>query len=157
MADVGVVYTLTTPGPDIVFNQFTEPFTGHDQFYITEIRGLEAPAIRAPTDPVPLGDGNLIHPFYYGATHITIEGVILVDSTQVCNSQVVIRNSMTASLKSALNSILRADGTLTFTPQGSGGQTINGLRYEVPLSVPHTSDYRALEFSFGLVTGTPYA
>ena len=41
MADVGVVYTLTTPGTDITFNQYTEPFTGHDQFYITEIRGLE--------------------------------------------------------------------------------------------------------------------
>ncbi len=157
MADVGVVYTLTTPGTDITFNQWTEPFTGRDQFYITEIRGLEAPSIRAPIDPVPLGDGNLIHPFYYGATHITIEGVIIAGSATTMNAEVVIRNSMTASLKSALNAILRADGSLTWTPQGGSGQTINGLRYEVPLSMPHTSDYRALEFSFGLVTGTPYA
>jgi hypothetical protein len=157
MADVGVVWTLTTPGTDITFNQYTEPFTGHDQFYITEVRGLEGPSIRAPTDPVPLGDGNLIHPFYYGATHVTIEGIILVQSTTIMNSIVVIRNSMTASLKSALNAILRADGTLTWTPQGQSGQTVNGLRYEVPLSMPHSSDYRSLEFSFGLVTGTPYA
>jgi hypothetical protein len=157
MADVGVVYTLTTPGPDIVFNQFTEPFTGHDQYYITEIRGLEAPSLRTPQDPIPLGDGALIHDFYYGATHITIEGVIIVDSTQICNSQVAIRNSMTNDLKDALNSILRANGTLAWTPQGQGAQTITTLRYEVGLQTPHTSDYRALEFSFGLVSGTPYS
>ena len=48
MADVGVVWTLTTPGTDITFNQYTEPFTGHDQFYINEVRGLEGPSIRAP-------------------------------------------------------------------------------------------------------------
>ena len=63
MADVGVVYTLTTPGPDIVFNQFTDPFTGSDQFYITEIRGLAAPTLRTPFDNVALGDGALIHDF----------------------------------------------------------------------------------------------
>ena len=72
MADVGVVYTLDTPGTDITFNQYTEPFTGHDQFYITEIRGLEGPSIRAPQDPVPLASGGLIHTFYYGPTHITV-------------------------------------------------------------------------------------
>ncbi len=157
MADVGVVYTLTTPGPDITFNQYTEPFTRHNQYYVTEIRGLESPSVRTPTDPVPLGSGELIHPFFYGATHITFEGVILIDSTQVGNSVVVLRNSMVATLKSALNSILAADGTLTFQPQGQAAQTINGLRYEVGLQTPHTSDYLMQEFSFGLITGTPYA
>jgi hypothetical protein len=157
MADVGVQYTLTTPGPDIIFNQFTDPFVGQDEYYITEIRGLESPSLRTPQDPVPLGSGALIHEFFYGGTHITFEGVILIDSTDICDAQVVIRNSMTANLKSALNSILAANGTLAFTPQGQGAQTINGLRYEVGLQTPHTSDYRLLEFSFGLVTGTPYS
>lgn len=157
MADIGVFYTLTTPGTDITFNQYTEPWIGHDQFYITEIRGLESPSLRTPQDPVPLGDGALIHPFYYGATHITFEGFILINSTQIMNDVVVIRNSMTASLKSALDAIKDADGTLTWTPQGGSGQTINGLRYEVGLQTPHTSDYLMLEFSFGLVTGTPYS
>lgn len=157
MADIGVVYTLTTPGPDITFNQFTEPFQGQDQYYITEIRGLESPSLRTPTDPVPLGSGELVHEFFYGATHITFEGVILVDSTEIMNSVVVIRNSMTANLKSALNSILAADGSLGWTPQGQGAQSVTGLRYEVGLQTPHSSDYRMLEFSFGLITGTPYA
>ena len=38
MADVGVSYALNTAGTDITFNQYTDPFTGHDQYYITEIR-----------------------------------------------------------------------------------------------------------------------
>ena len=157
MADVGVVYTLTTPGPDIVFNQFTDPFVGEDQYYITEIRGLESPVLRTPTDPVPLGDGALIHDFWYGQTSIAIEGIILVQSTHIENDIVEIRNDMTADLKSALDSILRADGTLAFTPQGEGAQSITGLRYEVGLQTSHTDSYHSLQFSFGLVTGTPYS
>lgn len=157
MADVGVQYVLTTPGPDITFNQFTDPFTGQDQYYLTEVRGLESPDLRTPTDPVPLGDGALIHPFYYGATHITFEGLILVQSTAVMDDIVVIRNSMTATLKSALNSMLAADGSLAFTPQGQAAQTITGLRYEVGLQTPHADNYNSLQFSFGLVTGTPYS
>lgn len=159
MADVGVAYTLTTPGPDIVFNQYTEPFARQNQYFLNEVRGLEAPSLRTPTDPVPLGDGELIHDFWYGATHITFEGIIIVDASTVVTMDDIVegRNTMTNDLKDALNSILRADGTLTFTPQGGSPQTITGLRYEVPLETPHTSDYRFLQFSFGLVTGTPYS
>jgi hypothetical protein len=157
VADIGVVYTLTTPGPDIVFNQFTDPFVGEDQYYITEIRGLEAPLLRTPTDPVPLGDGALVHPFYYGQTSLAIEGIILVQSTHIENDIVEIRNDMTADLKSALNSILRADGTLDWTPQGESAQQITGLRYEVGLQTPHSDSYHSLQFSFGLISGTPYA
>lgn len=159
MADIGVAYTLTTPGPDIVFNQYTDPFARQNQYFLNEIRGLEAPAIRTPQDPVPLGDGALVHPFYYGGTHITFEGIIIADDSTIDtdNEIVVARNTMTANLKSALNSILRADGTLTWTPQGGSLQTISGLRYEIPLETPHTPDYRFLSFSFGLVTPTPYS
>ena len=140
-----------------MFNQFTEPFARQDQFYITELRGLESPALRVPQDPVPLGSGALIHDFFYGATHITFEGVILVDSTEIMDDIVEIRNSMTQDLKDALDSILAANGSLAWTPQGEGAQSISGLRYEVGLQTPHTADYRMLEFSFGLVTGTPYS
>ncbi len=157
MADLGVTYVLTTPGPDITFNQFTEPFTGHDQYYITDIRGLESPSLRTPQDPVPLGDGALIHDFFYGATHITIEGLILVQSTGVMNAIVVIRNSMTATLKSALNSMKSASGSLAFTPQGQAAQNITGLRYEVGLETAHQDNFNSIGFSFGLVTGTPYS
>ena len=126
MADVGVSYVLTTPGPDITFNNGSA-----DQFYITEIRGLGAPALRTPIDNVPLGDGGLVHDFWKGPRHIGIEGIFLITSTRIMNSIVVIRNDMEFILTDALESILRADGTLAYTPQGEGARTYT-VRYEIP-------------------------
>ena len=157
MADVGVQYVLTTPGPDITFNQFTEPFVGNnDQYYISEIRGLGSPSMRTPTDPVPLGDGALVHDYWYGARHIGIEGTILVQSTGVMDDIVEIRNQMESDLFSALDSILRADGTLAFSPQGQGATSYT-VRYEVPLEFVHSNNYLSLDFSFGLIAADPGA
>ena len=153
MADVGVQYVLVTPGGTITFNQTTVPFAGQDQYYITEIRGLAAPSLRTPFDPVPLGDGGLIHDFWFGPRHILIEGTILVQSTAIENSIVVIRNGMEDDLSDALNSMLRADGTLAFTPQGESARSIT-CRYEVPLEFTHTNNYHSLDFSFGLIAAS---
>ena len=137
-----------------MFNQFTDPFTGQDQFYITEIRGLAAPTLRTPFDNVALGDGGLIHDFWFGPRHILIEGTILVQSTSIENSIVVIRNGMEDDLNDALNSMLRADGTLAFTPQGESARSIT-CRYEVGLEFTHTNNYHSLDFSFGLIAASP--
>ena len=155
MADVGVVYTLTTPGPDITFNATTVPFNHRDQYYITEIRGLGSAALRIPWDPVPLGDGALIHPSYFGPRHIQIEGTILVQSTYIENSVVVIRNGMEDDLSDALNSIMSpATGTLAFTPQGESARSIT-VNYEVGVEYTHSANYRELQFSFGLIAASP--
>ncbi len=154
MADVGVVYTLSAT-PTIVFNQYTDPFTGHDQYYITEIRGLESPALRTPVDSIPLGDGALVHPFWFGPRHIAIEGIILVQSVSIEDHIVEIRNTMTDNLVSALTSILRADGTLTFDPQGASSSRTITVRYEVGLETTHTDNYHSLAFSFGLIAADP--
>lgn len=154
MADVGVVYTLTTPGPDITFNQFTVPFNRKDQYYITEIRGLESPALRTPVDNVPLGDGGLVHDFWKGPRHIEVEGVIMVGSTPIEDNIVVIRNDMTDDLIDALESILRADGSLAYSPQGAGTRTYT-VRYEVGLQTTHVDNYQSLQFSFGLIAAEP--
>jgi hypothetical protein len=154
MADVGVQYVLTTPGPTITFNQFTDPFTGQDQYYITEIRGLAAPALRTPFDSVPLGDGGLIHDFWFGPRHIGVEGTILVQSTEVMDDIVLARNQMEKDLTDALNSILRADGTFAFTPNGQAAVSYT-VRYEVALEFVHSNNYLQLDFSFGLIAGNP--
>jgi len=157
VADIGVTYTLDTTQPDIVFNQGVEPFDGTDKYYLTEIRGLDSPTLRTPMDPVPLGDGALIHPFWYGATQISFEGVIIVNSVSIMDDIVEVRNTMTAALKAALDSIKQVPGTLTFTPQGLGAQSISGLYYEVGLQTGRTDNNYTYTFSFGLVTGTPYS
>ncbi len=155
MADIGVLYVLTFVGPQpINFNNGIDPFDGTDKYYITEIRGLESPDLRTPFDPVPLGDGALVHDFWFGARHIGIEGVILVGSTSIENDIVQVRNQMTQDLSDGLASILRADGTLAFTPQGAAARSIT-VRYEVGLQVTHTDNYHSLQFSFGLIAGDP--
>lgn len=155
MADLGVPYTLTAPGGTIVFNDSGEPFQGQDQFYITEIRGLASPVLRTPFDSVALGDGSLIHDFWFGALHVGIEGTILVQSTAIEDDIVVIRNQMEADLFAALTSCLRADATFVFAPQGQGTQTYT-VRYEVQLEYAHSNNYHSLDFSFGLIAGNPF-
>ena len=149
MADVGVPYQLSTPWGPINFND-----GGLDQFYITEVRGLGAPALRTPFDNVPLGDGGLIHDFWKGPRHIGVEGIFLITSVRVMNSIVVVRNDMEDELTDALESILRSDGTLSYAPQGEGTRTYT-VRYEVPLEFTHTDNYTVLAFNFGLVAGEP--
>jgi len=156
MADVGVPYTLATGGGTIVFNDSGEPFQGQDQFYITEIRGLGSPALRTPFDSVPLGDGSLVHDFWFGARHIGIEGTALVQSTAIEDDIVVIRNQMEADLFTALESCLRADAIFDFTPQGQSAQSYT-VRYEVQLEFTHSNNYHSLDFSFGLIAGNPFS
>ena len=154
MADVGVVYTLDTAGTDITFNQYTDPFIGQDQYYITEIRGLESPTLRTPHDPVPLGDGSLIHTFYYGERVIEVEGIFLIQSTAIEDAIVVIRNTMTNALSDALNDCKSTAGTFSFTPQGAAARSIS-VNYYTPLQVTHANNYHDLTFSFGLISGDP--
>lgn len=155
MADVGVVYTLTTPSTDITFNATTVPFAGQDQYYITEIRGLASPTLRTPFDNVPLGDGGLIHDFWFGPRHIGVEGTILVQSTAIENDIVEQRNAMEIDLQDALEAIIRADGTFAFTPQGEGSYSYT-VRYEIGLEFVHSNNYHSLDFSFGLIAGDPF-
>jgi hypothetical protein len=149
MADVGVAYTLATPGGTVFFND-----GALDQFYITEVRGLAAPSLRTPMDNIPLGDGGLIHDFYKGPRHIGVEGILLIQSTRLQDDIVVARNDMEEELEVALESILRADGTLTYTPQGASARSYT-VRYEVGLEFSHTDNYLTDAFTFGLVAGEP--
>ena len=140
---------LTTPDGVITFNDGTDP-----QYYITEIRGLGSPELRTPQDNEPLRDGALVHDFYKGARNIGIEGVFLINPRLSGNDTVVIRNDMEFDLTAALESILRDDGTLVYTPQGQSQRTFT-VRYSVPLDFAHGDNYTSLTFNFGLVAAEP--
>ena len=79
MADLHVTYTLTTPGPDITFNSGVLG-DGTDKYWISAIQGLDGPAIRAPVDLVPFGDGGIIHTFRKGPRRVIIDGAIWVEA-----------------------------------------------------------------------------
>jgi hypothetical protein len=149
MADVAVPFTLTTPAVTLVFNDDSA-----DQYYITEIAGLGVPPIRAPIDNVPLGDGGLVHDFWKGPRHIAVEGVLLIQSTRIQDDIVDIRNQMEDDLIDALESILRADGTLAYTPTGASARSWT-VRHDIPLDFRHVENYLLESFSFGLVAAEP--
>jgi hypothetical protein len=58
---------------------------------------------------------------------------------------------MSEALRVALDSIIAADGTLSWTPVGFGARSLT-VRNEVPLNVTYEQDYRLSAFSFGLVS-----
>lgn len=149
MSDVSVPYTLTTPGGTIVFNDDSA-----DQFYLTETPGLGTPPIRAPIDPVPFGDGGILHTFWKGPRHVTLEGVFLITSSRVQNTILTIRNQMEESLITALESIIAANGTLAWTPLGLSGRSLT-VRHDIPFEASHIEGYKLRAFTFGLVAADP--
>src|SRR3989337_1851967 len=138
MADLSVQYTLTTPGGTILFNNSgIDSFNayGADEYYISDIQGLDGAPIRAPVDNRPQTDGGLVHPFFKGPRRVTIEGALMIRSTRIMNSIRVLRNEMEEDLRVALESIEAADGTLAWTVQLSGGPDARSLtvRNEIPV------------------------
>lgn len=149
MTDIAAAYTLTTPGGTILFNDGST-----DEYYITSIRGLESGVIRNPIDNRPQTDGGIVHDFLFGPQHVTIDGFFFIRSSRIQNVILAQRNAMTAALRTALNSILRADGTLAWTPLGQAAESLT-VRYEVPLEPDHIDNYLNRSFSFGLVAAVP--
>jgi hypothetical protein len=147
MADLTVQYVLTTPGPDITFNQGTL-FDGTDKYWIQSIIGLDGPSIRAPVDNVPFGDGGIIHTFWKGPRRVVIDGILLIESPEDCMER---RNDLSLALHQALESIIAADGTLAWTPTGQGAISLT-VRNEVTLEVSYTDNFAVSTFSFGLVS-----
>lgn len=155
MADVSVPYTLTTPANDIEFNNYGfDRFNeagGPNEYYITDIQGLDGAPLRTPVDNAPQTHGGLVHPFFKGPRVITIEGALMIRSTRVGNAVRIIRNAMEADLFTALEAIIDADGTLAWTPAGEGARSLT-VRNNLPL------EFRGIEvktFTFGLIAANP--
>ena len=153
MADESVTYTLTTPGGTIVFNN-GDLRTLDDVYWIQNIGGLDGGTIRAPVDNAPQAHGGIIHNFWKGPRHITIEGVIFVQSVPLGGACLTIRNDMEEDLRAALESLLQADGTLAWTPTGLSARSLT-VRNEIPVEYTPAENYAIKAFVFGLVAGDP--
>jgi hypothetical protein len=149
MADVASQYTLTTPGGTILFNDGST-----DEYYISDIQGLDGAEIRAPVDPRPQTSGGIVHDFFEGPLRVSVEGVLMIRSTRVMTAIRQIRNEMEADLRDALRSILAADGTLAWTPYSLSAQSLT-VRYEVRVEYRYVDNYLNKAFTFGLVSEDP--
>jgi hypothetical protein len=128
--------TLTTPGPDISFN------TGTDVYFLDPARCNWAPDLRVTSDPAPRTTGAIIFPILKGAGHITLGG-LLVPGDNLAST----RDAMAASLRSACDAILAADGTIAHPSRGS-----LTVRCEV---YPGFAGAYVKEFVFTLITAAP--
>jgi hypothetical protein len=145
--DPAANYLLTTPGPDIQFNTCNVN-QKTDCYFIQDVNGLDSAVIRNPVDNAPVTDGGLVHDFYEGPLHPTFSGYILIQSTTIGNSIETIRNGMVDQLRQALRSMLRADGTLSWTIPGVGAKSL-AVRYDQALNI---TGVELLQFTFGLVS-----
>jgi hypothetical protein len=156
MPDLATTYTLTTPGGTIIFNNGTLG-DGTDKYWVQNIQGLDGPSIRAPIDNVPFGDGGIVHDFWKGPRHIVFEGVLVTESVgfpSVGDACRQVQNQMEAALAAALESILRADGTLSWTPIGDSPRTLT-VRHDVTLEFSALENFALKQFTFGLVAANP--
>jgi hypothetical protein len=150
MADIVVPYTLTTPGPDITFNNGSLG-DGTDKYWLTSIQGLDGPVIRAPVDPVPFGDGGIVHNFWKGPRRPILEGMLLIESSTNQGDCQELRNDLAFNLRDALDSIIQVSGTLSWTPTGQAAESLT-VYNEVGLEIRYSDNYTVSTFSFGLVS-----
>lgn len=158
MADLASQYTLATPGGTILFNDYGDDkfnMYGPDEFYITDIKGLDSPPRRTPTDNAPQTHGGLIHPRLKGPRPITIEGALMIRSTDIQDQIRVIRNDMEAELLAALDSIEDANGTLSWTVPLTSGDDARSLAVRVHIPDCEFSGIELKTFVFGLIAGNP--
>jgi hypothetical protein len=152
MADLSAVYTLTTSGGNITFND-GDLGTTDDLYWISEIEGLDGPSIRAQVDNAPQAHGGIVHTFWKGPRHVTMQGSIIIQSVAPGGYCLPERNQMEDDLREALDSILQADGTLSWTPAGLGTVTRTlTVRNDIPVQYSPQESYMVMGFVFGLVS-----
>ena len=129
--------------------QFNTGGTG-DEYFVTNIIGLDGAPIRAPVDDAPQTDGGIVHSFFLGPRHVTVEGLL------ICRTgSVAARNILEANLLSALFSCLRNDATWSWTPTGLGTRNLT-VRNDLACSFTGSSLGEFVKsFSFGLVAANP--
>lgn len=158
MADVASQYTLTTSGHTIQFNDYGDDkfnMYGPDEYYLTDIKGLDSPPRRTPTDNAPQTHGGLIHPRLKGPRVVTMEGALMIRSTKILNQVRVIRNDMEKELLDALDEIEDTSGTLDWDVELTSGIESRSLDVYVHIPDCEFSGIELKTFVFGLIAGNP--
>lgn len=153
MPDVASVYTLTTPGPDIAFNDF-ELFSEEDGYWLNDIQGLDEPDLRVPRFNKPVTHGTRVLPGFFTGLTPAFVGEYVVQSTVIMDEIRAIRNTMRRNLRDALRSIIDADGTLTWQ-EPVVGDTIDcslTVRYVERLTGGFESSFAQATFAFSLAS-----
>lgn len=118
-----------------------------DWLRFTELADADAAELRTPVDNKPQQDGIIDYPILKGAIYPRISGYIKA-------STVASRNGFEDTLKTILNGMLTAPGTLSITQTGQATRTL-AVRYSMPLQLA-PEDGIIHKFSFGLRSTEPF-
>ncbi len=156
MADLNTIYTLATPGGTVTFNN-GDLFDGTDKFWIQEISGLDGIDVRAPVDNVPFGHGGILHAFWRAPRQLSLDGVLLVESVPSSSSSCpALLNTMEEALRAAVDSLITASGTLSWTPAGQSAKSLTVFHHGQPrLDFRPVENYALRQFVFGLISASP--
>lgn len=146
MSDVASSYTFATPGGTIVFNDGST-----DEYYLTDITGLDQADVRNPNDDAPQVSGAIVHTHFETGLRPVLTGIFMIRSTRVMTAIRIIRNEMEKDLTVAVRSILGADGTLAWTPLGQAAASLV-VRQEFKVEYTYVDGYLNKQFVFGLVS-----
>jgi hypothetical protein len=151
--DLASVYTLTTPGTDISFNDF-ELFTEEDGYWLNDIQGLDDADLRVPRFNKPVTHGTRILPGFFTGLAPAFVGEYVVQSTVVMDEIRAIRNTMRRNLRDALRAIIDADGTLAWSEPVVGDTIACSLtvRYVEKLTTGFESNFAQKTFAFSLAS-----
>ena len=139
----GAIDELVTPRGTLRFNQWRWL---DSYLHLTGIGGGAGATLRREWDPAPQRDGAILHDAYRGARLPVLEGVVVApdpDSAQALYDDLV----------SFTDSIMRADGTLKFTPRGEAQRQIT---VQLADAVQVSGD-RLKRFQVALVAADPAA
>lgn len=87
------------------------------------ISGLDSPEVRSQVFDLVEADGAVFGPAYHGNRPITIQGFIQ-------HGSVTERNTRETRLYHVINNMMRANGTLTWTPTGSVSQYVSVRKHQ---------------------------
>lgn len=143
--ELGIPYEIVTPKGTLTFNEFTL----NDYFRLESVRGMDAASVRALVQPLAQADGARVGDAYRGALTPVFAGVIPY-STET------LRRQNKDKLSSWLQSILRADGTLKWTPTGTTQRQRTCRLFDGP-DLPGDAGQILYAFQFTLICQDPLA
>lgn len=136
-------------GPGAIDFYGSGPDAGGSGLLLSSLEGIGQAPIRAPIDDAPQTDGGIVHQFFYGPRHLTLEGTVLPFGYDG-SARSTLWSTMD-SLVGALDAILRADGSFAWTPPGQTAHSLS-VRCDVPVAFSGTFQKT---FIFGLVAADP--
>lgn len=119
MAEIGIPYSLDTPLGTIDFAQ-----DGGDGIQIRGVAGLDGAPIRAPVSNRPQSDGLILHNFWRSGIYPVLNGIIKSTSQGSDAACLEYRRELEDTLRAYTGSLIRAEGTLRWTPSGAAERQI---------------------------------